>query len=426
MADKNTIRVPMWDQMQLFCKQIADHQIRLVFHFDDRLDVETLRWALVEMLKNNPIVLARLDERKNGPFWQYGQKEIDDVFSVIENDGEKRISDLLLEKIDSLHGPQMKITLLRSSNDILVLNCNHVVTDAAGLRDFAYGLAQKYTSLKEIHKNVDSISTKSRSLRLISSKLSFSEKLSILKLMSSNKRVAPTFDINISRDNVDPGFERYVLNPELFTRIKNYGKERGKSVNDMMLSLLFYALKENSPNTNDSNRITYSSDLRPFMKKEEYDVLSNFSAIHNIDVNNKLDSFDEILEEIGTLTKQRREKKYNLADFPAIGLMFILMPYPKLKTLFKNEFDKIKNGEILSAPSLSNTGVLEEEYLKFGGLLPSQAYFHGGINHPGLFQVVVSTYRKEMTLSVGSFFNNNNNNIAKVESVFESMVHTMT
>jgi NRPS condensation-like uncharacterized protein len=84
------------------------------------------------------------------------------------------------------------------------------------------------------------------------------------------------------------------------------------------------------------------------------------------------------------------------------------MPYQKLKGIFHKEFDKIKEGKSDSSPSLSNTGIIEETNVAFDTLTPERAYMLGGINHPGLFQLVASTYQNHLTLSIGSYFSGKN------------------
>jgi len=205
-----------------------------------------------------------------------------------------------------------------------------------------------------------------------------------------------------------PGFTTYTLEPAEFKKLREFGQQHSATVNDLLLAVYYYTLKKTLPNTNKTNRITYSSDLRRYLSDADYDVLSNFSAIHNIDVNNSINDFVGLLKEISTITRTRKQMKYSLADFPAMAALFKTMPYPKLKGIFHKEFDKIKEGKSDAPPSISNTGIIEESKVAFDTLTPSRAYMLGGVNHPGLLQLVASTYQNHLTLSIGSYFSEKN------------------
>ncbi len=404
------INAPMWDQMQVFCKHIADHQIRFILHFDKILDERILKNAVESTVENNPIVSTNYVEGKKKVLWRFSEINMDKIYSYQKcQEPEKLVHETVLKQINTLTGPQLTLSLIRSETDILLLNCNHAVTDAAGVKDFVYQLAKSYSYLsqnKPVHKQND---IPSRSLKVLSKKLGVKEKITVVKLMLSNKKEAPTFQRKIELNNLqDPGFKTYTINPAEFEKIKEFGKKYSASVNDILLTLFYYTLKKILKNSNKTNRITYTSDLRGFLDKANYDVLSNFSAIHTIDIDNTIDDFISLLKEISIITKTRKQMKYSLADFPMMAILFKTIPYKKLKGIFHKEFDKIKEGKSNAAPSLTNMGIIEGIKVDFDTIIPTRAYMYGGVNHPSLFQVAVSTYKKHLTLSIGSYFSETN------------------
>lgn len=405
------INAPTWDQMQVFCKHIADHQIRFILHFDSNLNEKTLKSAVQITVENNPIIFANyLEERKN-IYWKFFEIDIDKMYSFQKcNTPDKLIQDSILKQIDTFTGPQLKISLIRSETDTLILNCNHTISDAAGVKDFVYQLAQNYSHLTQNAAIQKQNYIPSRSLKILSKKLGIKEKIAVFKVMFSNKKVAPTFQKEMELNNLqNPGFKTYTINPAKFEKLKEFGKKYSATVNDILLTVYYYTLKKMLRNSNKTNRITYSSDLRGYLGNTYYDVLSNFSAIHNIDIDNTIDNFVSLLKVIASITKTRKQMKYSLADFPMMAVLFKAVPYTKLKSIFHKEFDKIKEGKSNASPSLSNTGIIEEIKVGFDTIVPSQAYILGGVNHPGLFQVAVSTYKKHLTLSVGSYYCKKNN-----------------
>ncbi len=406
-------KTPMWDQMQVFCKHIADHQIRMVLKFDDILNEAILKHAVEIAITKNPIIFAKLIEGDKKTIWSFSKVEIDKVFIFIESiDAENTLTETLLERIDNTIEPQLFITLIRSTqskSDTLVLNCNHAITDAAGVKDFTYQLAELYNQLSLKKTVAEAPYSPSRSLKILSDDLSFKEKMAVLKVTATNKKSAPTFSRQLDVEQLqNPGFITHTIVHDVFERIKVVGKQHGATINDVLLALFFTTFKSLYPNTNKTNRLTYTSDLRGFMAIGDYDVLSNFSAIHNIDIDNTISDFVSVLKEISRQTTIRKQKKYCLADFPLMAMLFKIMPHSKLKSVFHKEFDSIKNGLSDAAPSLTNMGIIEETLLNFDGISPLQAYMLGGVNHPNLFQIAVSTYKKQMTISFGTYLTETN------------------
>ncbi len=400
----------MWDRMQVFCEKIADHQIRLVLHFDKILDEKIFKRALEITLKNNPITCANYVEKEKDAFWEFPEINIDDIYTFkLSQKSEQLIRETILKRIDTYTGPQIKISLIRSETDVLILNCNHSITDAAGVKEFMYELTQNYNCISQENTGNYQSYIPSRSLKVLSKQLSIKEKIDLLGLMLSGKKSAPTFQKLVDLDDLQkPGFKTYTYNPSEFKRIKEFGKQHNATVNDVLLVIFFFTLKRISGNSNQTNRLAYSSDLRKFLEQTDYDTLSNFSAIHNIDIDNNSDDFLEILKKVSAFTKKRKQKRYNLVDFPMMVFLFKLLSYQKCKNIFHNEFNKIRDGKSNASPSLSNIGILEEEKLNFNKLVPVKAYVLGGINHPGLLQLVTSTYRNYLTISIGSYFNEKN------------------
>lgn len=400
----------MWDQMQVFCKNIADHQIRLILHFDQELDEPILKQAAKITVENNPIGYAHYVEGDKKVSWKFSNVNMDRIYTFQESQKSgPLLQDTVLRQLDTLKGPQLTISLIRSGTDILVLNCNHAITDAAGVKDFMYELAQNY-SLLSLNKSVPKQDyIPSRSLKLLSGQLGTKEKIEVLKLMLSSKRSAPTFKRTVDVNNLqNPGFKTYTFSPAHFVAMKEFGKPYGATVNDLLLAAYYFSFKKISGNFNKTNRISYSSDLRKYLGRAGYDALSNFSAIHTIDVDNSIDDFMGVLKEISTLTKVRKQVTYNLVDFPIMAVLFKTMSYPKRKGLFLKEFNKMKEGKSTSAPGISNIGIIEASRVSFDTIVPGQAYVLGGINHPSLMQLTASTYKNHLTISIGTYYSEQN------------------
>lgn len=426
MANFKTFNAPMWDQMQVFCKHISDHQIRLILYFNCTLDEKIIKKAVKITLDNNPISFARYIEGKRKAMWKISEPNLDKILSIqISQEPEKLLQEILLKKIDTLAGPQLNITLIRYKTDILVLNFDHAITDAAGVKNFTYQLAENYSYIAQNMSIPKQNYTSRRSSKVLYHKLKISEKWLVFKSAFANKRMAPTFNLQSELDNIlYPKFKTLTINPDEFEKIKKFGKQYNATINDMILALLYHTLKKVSYNSNRTNRITYTSDLRIFMEEGEYDTLSNFSAIHSLDIDNTKNDFVSLLKCISSKTQKRKQKISNLTDFPLMAMLFKLISYPKLKSMFHNEFDKVKKGIINASPGITNLGIIEETKIAFDSIIPSQAYMLGTLNHPNLCIVSLSTFKKHLTLSTGSYFSCVNQN--SISTILQELKTTIS
>ena len=413
MNNISGIKVPMWDKMQVFCKHIADHQVRMVLKFNRTLNDVVLKRAIEIAIEKNPIIFAKLVERDKQIFWSFSKMDVVKIFLFKESvDPELILNETILERIDNFTQPQLLITLIRSKqseSDILVLNCNHSISDAGGVKEFMYQLAEIYHQLSQNQPVLELAYSSSRSLKVLSKNLTLKEKMTVLSVTASRKKNASTFNRHLDIEQLqNPGFITYAIVPDIFERIREFGKRNGATINDVFLSLLFSTLKSVLPNDNKTNRLTYASDLRGFMVAGDYDILSNFSSIHNIDIDNSISGFVDLLREISRHTTLRKQKEYCLADFPLMAMLFKVMPFKKVKNVFHKEFERIKEGKCVAAPSLTNMGVIDETKLNFDGIFPIRAYMLGGVNHPNLFQTALSTYKEQLTISIGTYLNEKN------------------
>ncbi len=406
------INTPMWDKMQFFCKEITDHQIRFLLHFDTTLDEFVLKKAISIAVENNPIIGAKYVEKQKQALWQLSEIDIDKIFVFSKcqpQELEKLQQKEILNSIDTFATPQLSISLLRAETDTLIINCNHTISDAAGVMNFTYQIAHNYSQISKGNIISKQNNPPFRSLKVLSSKLGINQKIAALGLLGTNQKPAPTFSKNIKTTSLqNPGFKTHTINSINFEKLKAFGKKHSATVNDLFLAIYYLTLKSILRNSNKTNRLSYTSDLRVFMEDKKYDILSNYSAIHTIDINNTIHNFVELLNSISSQTKIRKQLKYNIADFPMMALLFKILPYRKVKGIFQKAFTKIKEGKTDSAPSLTNMGVIKDNLLIFDTVRPVRANILGGINHPNLFQIGISTYKNELTLSIGSYYSGKN------------------
>ena len=83
------------------------------------------------------------------PYWRSIERiDYSKICTTIETENvENEILRFLFEEINPLEGPQTLVRIVRSTTDSLCINMNHMVGDAAGLKEYVYLLASIYRSL---------------------------------------------------------------------------------------------------------------------------------------------------------------------------------------------------------------------------------------------------------------------------------------
>lgn len=191
-----------------------------------------------------------------------------------------------------------------------------------------------------------------------------------------------------------PFIERLRLGAARFARLREYGRARGATVNDVVLAAYARALCALLPREEAANLVVPNMvDLRRYLPGRRTGALCNLSSMFPCPVGDTAgEDFDGTLGRVREMTARSKAELPGLAGLPLLrGLL--LLPFCAARRIFLRFYKNPLTG-------MTNIGVLGEDALRFGDAAPREAWATGSIKHPPYFQLAFTTYRGEVTFTV--------------------------
>lgn len=403
---------------------LASYQIQAVMRLDGKLDFERLTRAVKLSADEEPVLGCRFVEG-NPPYW----KRADDIdegrfTSMVATDrldtAMKRFLDSPLDMDKDL---QLKVRLIRSGDcDTLCIKINHICVDGAGVKEYLQILSRIYNRLAGEDREyvptprIGGRTDQDRLLkelgisgpldgltRLVTEHEAFKQGLDPQYLLPRSVWLYPTLQrgSNSVRCSVAKLREGYVDVMYL------YAKERGATINDLLLTAFYRAMfRISKPIYGIPMDLSSTTDLRRYLPDKKTVALRNFSGGFFTKLARiKGEPFEETLARVARITKKIKDGYPGL--FNALGgehvermAPFSTIPYYRLVQLSYdlqslNPFNITGTG----MPGLSNLGFISEDLLKFGENTVTDAYLiPPAVRGPG-FLVVAGTYNGVLTLT---------------------------
>lgn len=179
------------------------------------------------------------------------------------------------------------------------------------------------------------------------------------------------------------------LRQEVMSKVRNSAKQQGATLNDVFLTAYaralgkLYGLKKIN--------IPCSVDLRKYAKAGT--GIANLTGTYNLNIKMKDGAaFGETLADASAVMQKQKKTKNDLA-----GPMLLVSKYEK-STL--EQFLKLYGGmETSASADYTNLGVLDDKKLVFDGTTVKNAVGYSGLNKAPSFQIAVSSFRGETTIS---------------------------
>ena len=394
-------QLELLDQFLFFQEDNNDHQIRCVIHFGDLLDRTCIQKAILQSIRMIPILGCRFVENEKRSYWEKVplNKMVDRIFTFVDSDNpEDEIVAFLSAKTDESAGPQIRIKIIRNTDkDTLCIVLNHMAFDGTGFKEYLYLLGRLYSECKSgqessLRKEIGG----DRSLGRIFKQFKFGERLRVLTLPpnSTEKRTGLHFPRTLKGD-VQPLFLTYKLLQEQTNRIKQFGKENGFTVNDMIIAGYYRALYHFIQNPDGlSLGIPCMIDLRRYLPEGTDAIFCNLPSMVETRCEPDL-TFTETVREINKQMNEHKDGYPGLYGFGILSLIQKILSYKRLKKFIR------KRGYPLI--SISNLGVIDSKRLHFDGNEVKEAAIMTALKHFPYFQLTFSTYKDVITLSISLF-----------------------
>ncbi len=404
------------DNILYWMRNSHDSEIRGVISLDGRVDKDRLFRAARLCMDAEPILGCRFKKRFFRSYWER-MEDLDKTVScelVETSDYDDDIGSFLtgLPPLDIFTGPQARVWVLRSKYDRIVFKFQHVTGDGAASADYARLLSDVYTKLGENpdYRPVPNIEG-TRSLNQVGDNFSFRDKCGIVSrgmkdiagFMTPLKYIFYSFGTS-ERSGLTMVIS--TLEPERFREIKNYGKARNATVNDMILAIFLRSFY-NTTNTHPESliRVVATVDLRRYTKIRKAGALCNLSGFLYLGIGKKI---DEPFEQ--TLTKVRNFMHSYKGDYIGMGNFFITIPFFKLLPFPVSLWlhDRMGNmqkkqtrtaGKV--APLYTNVGNINSNGISFGNLKITDVFITTTVPYPPVLALCLTTFREKMTMSIG-------------------------
>lgn len=382
-------------------RSVTLHRIGIRLSFDSRLDAGRLARATRLTLDAEPILGCRFVTDVSHPYWER-LEDLDgrNAFAIVETgEPEAAMNAFQTEEIAD-DGPQAAVLLVRTpAGDEVGVKLSHVVADGQAVKQFAYLLADIYSRLAD-----DATYVPAPNLRPRATASDVWSALTAEQRKAARKAAAytmPNWTIP-SRGESGGGrtYRTQSLAPHRFLALKEYGRRRDATVNDVMLTAVFRAcVRAFDPPTGVALSLMSTADHRRFLADVASLPISNVSISGSLDMA-RVDgeSFEDTLQRVRERMAAWRATSYGAA--PARNAeMIARLPYKTAQRLMGMLFKMGKPGK--TYPWYTNIGVLGGERLRFSGVAPVSAYMFGPFVKGASVVPTISTYDNTLTIAMG-------------------------
>lgn len=388
--------VEAWDILQSLFKEqkINDHTLHFVASFSRELNLSLLQRSVALSADAYPLIRCRFVSKGGRPRWEeaYYPAGAMVLFSETENAAEN-IEKFLGASLDETVGPQVQFGLFRQNGrDTLAVLMNHMLCDAAGFKEYLYLLCDIYTNLENGTAMYSPVSG-SRRIGQLFRAFSIRGRVKIL----TSKNDISTHDparFELEGDLANPFIERRTIPREAFISLKTYAKSHHATVNDLILTAYIRTLNHlfGRPIA-----IPCTVDLRKYLPDRKAEGLCNLSTNLTCDIGKELGtSFGQTLDRVKQAMAREKNSTACVKSLILLEKIFDILPYKTAKSILNKSFS--------NAPiALTNIGILDSARLSFGTSVITEAYMTGSIKYSPYFQMAISTFDNQATLSVNLY-----------------------
>jgi len=391
----------VFDQVQLLFDLTGfnDHQLHFLLRFESELDAAVLRKAVISSIEAVPILGTRYVAEGRRPCWQsLDRARFAEAFVVARTQPE--FDELVTSRIDESTGPQIKVCLLDSGSPAVALTMNHMAGDAAAFKDYLYLLCRTYTGILADPGYEPVAIAGDRSMRGVLRRFGMGIKLkSLLSHSKENNRSGDhRFPLSEGGD-VRPFILTRKLGRESLEAIHGYCTTRGATLNDAVLAAYYRCLfRSLALPCGAELRLPVMVDMRRYLDDgAKSGALANLSStvITRLELRPE-ERFADTLARIKAEMDDKKGGDLGLNGFIKLDLVYKLLPDRRANHLLRS---RLKSPLIC----MTNVGILDAARLSLGDQRPRDAFLCGSIKYKPHFQLAMSSYDGELTLSANLY-----------------------
>lgn len=394
---------------------LANFQIQIVLKLDGKVDFDKLIRAVKLSIEEEPVLGCRFIEG-DPPYWKRIKDFDEERLCSIEvtNNPEKAVKLFSGSPLDMDKDLNVKIKLIRSEDyDTICIKINHACCDGAGAKEYIHLLSKIYSFID--CENATYIPNPKIGGRKDQEKLfdalGIKHPVAGWNPLKDASRTVWSFpwrqgSLNTTR------FKICKIPQEQLDILMEYGKSKGATVNDLILTALYRSMFEFSqPPYGVPMDISTTIDLRRYIPNQKSEAIRNFSGGFRTGIARKVNEpFEGTLYRVVHATKKIKEGLPGLQN--ARGGEFVeILNFPMINTFFKIlSQDSVLMSQLPFSISnmccglgLSNLAYISRPLLKFGENAVTDAYvLPPVVRAPGLL-LLACTYNGTLILSFGYY-----------------------
>lgn len=394
MTENARYKAEIWDVMQFFFSRFNDHQIHFVLRAGARIDENRMKRAVGLLTGAFPLLRSRFVFKHGIPCWEdMGSNAKPMVFLKAAESVEEQVQRLICFRTNERTGPQLVMFIVRDRNeDVLCVIINHMLCDAAGFKELLYVLCSIYSRLKSDPDFRPERETVPRDTKQLLNSFSWKKKAEILFQPYCLSRHDDNIVFGLEGDKDSPFLVTHTIPQNRFLAGKEFAKRYGATVNDLMLTAYLRALQQVLPRQ--TAAIQCILDLRKYLPVPHARLLCNLTSTLACDIGPDIgSSFGHTLSKVKSVMDAEKEQLSCLHLILLLEAAFRILPYPLMKKAVQKSY---RNPPL----AMSNIGILDGNRLAFDGIPAKSAFMSGSIKYKPYFQLALSTFGNELTLSV--------------------------
>jgi NRPS condensation-like uncharacterized protein len=389
----------IFDQIQLLfgVNRLNDHELHCVLRFERAPDAEILRKSVVASIAAIPILGARYVDGARPHWTSLDARDFARAFIVAATSTD--FEAFLVSRIDETVGPQVAVCLYEAGCAVAI-RMNHMVSDAAGFKQYLDFLSMTYSALASGSAFSPTLIAGDRSIRGVLRRFSWSVRLKSLLLQSGENNRAGKHRFPFSGDDeAQPFIVTCKLGRPRVAALNAYCRATGATLNDAVLAAFYRCLFARlAPRPGEAVQIPIMVDMRRYLGGSgEFTSLTNLTSMVASELEHRPgERFESALARVKATIDAKKAAEIGLNGFVKLDLAFRILGERIVNRRLRSQFAQ-------PYICMTNVGKLDPNRIAFGDRRPCDAYLCGSIKHKPYFQLAMSSYDGEITFSVNQY-----------------------
>ncbi len=388
----------MYDKVNLMCRKYMDRLARFEVDYGFVINEEKFKNVAICCLECFPIMHSKVVINPISPYWSVQDYHINDMVDYREvADINKAREDFFKIQIPLSSNMQMRIGVyICDGKSYILFIWNHMLFDGGGYKAFWADFSKNYTDYDLNDISPVNFSSGSRKYTEVYKDMD-KETLKHAKKQFANISPKPKYTMPFKNNNKTDNIiiVSREVEAEKFEKAKNFAKNNGGTVNDILVTAFITALgKVAKLSPLDSVSVACATDLRRHIKDLSGIGYTNHVSFIHCSLEEKGNCFKETFQKVSAKTKELKKDPYiGLHGLPLLNFAYKSMVYLQAETIVKLFY----NNPVLS---VSNVGQIEKCGFEISNNSPFSAFVAGAAKNKPCAVMTSLTVNGKLSASI--------------------------